>query len=134
MTWTWEGHKTHSQSGSLPLQSTSEAEWLSSGKCTKCKVHLGQCPCRAPWSLSSVNPGSTCYLGLWQNQCGPSTTGIPHTCLRYLFAVSLPLHSAIEKPSLNKWPPPNPVSGQKLDLKILTNKETKIKKGGELPQ
>ena len=96
------------QSESMPLQSTCEAEWLSSGKCTKCRVHLGQCPCRAPWNLSSVNPGSICYFGLWQTQCSPSTTDILHICQWYLFAVSLPLHSTIEKASLNKWPPPTP--------------------------
>ena len=70
--------------------------------------HLGQCPCRAPWRQISLDPGSTCCLGLWQTQCGPSTVSTCHTCQRYLFAVSLPLHNTTEQVSLNKRPPSAP--------------------------
>ena len=94
----------------VPLRSTwePELEQLRPGKCTKCKAHLGQCPCRAPWSLSSVDLGSTHCVGLWQTQCGSSTASIPHTCQRYLVVVSLPPHNTTEQMSLNKWSPSPP--------------------------
>ena len=60
-----------------PLVEDPIPEWLRPGKCMKQSSHLGQCPCRAAWSLSSVDPGSTCNLGLWQTQCGPSTASTP---------------------------------------------------------
>ena len=54
-------------------------EQLRPGKCRKCMVRFRQCPCRAPWSLSSVDPGSTYRLELWQTCCGPCTVSTPHT-------------------------------------------------------
>ena len=68
------GHLSYSDLGSVqnarptesvPLQSTWEPEWLSPGKCMKCRAPLRQCPCRASCSLSSVDLGST-PIGLWQ--------------------------------------------------------------------
>ena len=50
--------------GSVPLQSIQEHEWLRPGKCMKCRACFGQFPCRAPWSLSSVDQGSTGHLDL----------------------------------------------------------------------
>ena len=46
---------------SVPLQSTREPEpeQLTPGKCTKCRAHFGQHPCRATWSLRSVDSEST---------------------------------------------------------------------------
>ena len=46
---------------SVPLQSTREPEpeQLTPGKCTKCRAHFGQHPCRATWSLSNVDWEST---------------------------------------------------------------------------
>ena len=46
---------------SVSLQSTqeSETEQLRPWKCTKCSAGFGQYPCRAPWSLSSIDPEST---------------------------------------------------------------------------
>ena len=90
---------------SVPLQSTWEPEWLRPGKCTKHKAHFGQCPCRAPWSLSSVDPESTHRLKLWQTQCGPYSASTPSIWQFYLFAASLPPHNKTEQVSLNKWPP-----------------------------
>ena len=40
-----------------------EPESLRPGMCMKCRAHLGQYPCREPWSLSSVDPGNTHCLG-----------------------------------------------------------------------
>ena len=74
-------------------------------KCTKHRVHVGQCTCKTPWSLSSVDLGSTSCPGLRQTQCGPSTVSIHHTWQQYLLAVSLLFQSTIEQVSLNKWPP-----------------------------
>ena len=116
-----EGHKTHSPCGSVTLQSTQESERLRPGKCSKCRAHLGQCLCRAPWRLSSVDLGSTHARGLWQTPCGPSTVSSPHTCQWYLFAVSIPLHSTIEQVSLRPL-----MSRQKLDTEE-TCKQRKAK-------
>ena len=52
----------------LPLWSTQEAGWLRPRNCVKRRAHLEQCPCRAAWTLSSVDPGSSHCLGLWQIQ------------------------------------------------------------------
>ena len=102
---TWDGDKTHSPSEFVSLRGTWEPEQFSPGNCMKCSAHVGLCPCRPPWSLSSVDPGSTCHLGLWQTQCGPSTVSNPHTYEQYLFAVSLPPYKTTEQVSLSKWPP-----------------------------
>ena len=102
---------------SVPLWSTQEPEWLRPGKCPKRKSHFGQYPCRALWSLSSVDPGSTCRLELGQTQCGPYTVSTPHTHQWYLFVVFLPPHNTTEQGSLNKWPPSPLVSGWKLNTK-----------------
>ena len=90
---------------SVPLWSTQEPEKLRPGKCTKRQACFGQYPRRGPWSLSSVDPGNTCHLELWQIQCGPYTVNTPHTCQQYLFAVSPPPHNRTEQVSLNKRPP-----------------------------
>ena len=100
--------QTHSPSRSVPLQSTQEHEQLRPEKCMNCRAHVEQCHCRAPWSLSSVDLGSTRCLGLWPTQCGPSTASTSHTCQWYLFAVCLPLHSTIEQVRINKGPPSPP--------------------------
>ena len=63
---------------SVSLRSTQEPEQLRPGKCRKCRVRSRQRPCRAPWSLSSVDPGSTHGLELRQTLCGP-TASTPHT-------------------------------------------------------
>ena len=85
----------------MPLQSTqgTEPEQLRPGKCTKHRAHFGQCPCRAIWSLSSVDLGSMCRRELGQTQCGPYTMRTPHThtsdiCLQ---------HSSLPTTQLNKW-------------------------------
>ena len=96
----------------------------------KCRAHLGQCPCRTHWSLSCVDSGSTCRLGLWQTQCGPSTASTPHTCQQYLFAVSLPPHNTTEQVSLNKWPPLSPCFREEIrHWRDLQTEEAKINKG-----
>ena len=104
----WEWHKMHSPAGSVPLQSTQEPKQLRPGKGMKCRNHVGQCPGRAPWSLSSVDPGSTHCLGLWQTQISPYMGSTPHMRQWYFFAVSLPSLNTTEKVSLNKWPPSSP--------------------------
>ena len=48
------------------LATTQEPERFRPGKYIKSRAHLGQSPFRAPWSLSSVDPESTCCLGPWQ--------------------------------------------------------------------
>ena len=88
---------------SVPLWNTWESEQLRPGKCTKHRVCFGQCPCRAPWSLSSVDPGSICRLELGQTQYVPYTVSTPYMCQQHLFIVSLPPHNATEQVSLNKW-------------------------------
>ena len=83
-----------------------EPEQLRPGKYMKHRACFGQCPCRAPWNLSSVDWGSTRHLELGQTQCGPY-----HTRQWYLFVVFLPPHNTAEQGSLNKWPPSPLVSG-----------------------
>ena len=108
------GHMNYSDLGrmqntcpteSVPLQSTWEPEpkQLRYGKCMKCRARFGQYSCRATWSLSSVDLGSTCHHELGQTQCSPYTESTPHTCQWYLFAVFLPPYLITEQVSLNKW-------------------------------
>ena len=122
--------KTHGPPGRAHLPSTQSPGLLEPGKGTKRAALPGMCPCgvpgnlnsldlevhkfqgplwtvslQAPWSLSSIDPGSTHHFELGQTQCGPYTVSTPHTCQWYLFAVSLPPHNTIEQESLNKWPP-----------------------------
>ena len=112
------------------LWSTQEPERLRPGKYIKCRAHLGQCPCRAPWSLSIVDPGSTCCLGLGQTQCGPYTANTPHTCQWNLFRESLPPKNTTEQVSLNKWPPlPPSVRVEIRYRRDLQTEEAKINKG-----
>ena len=88
----------------VPLQSTwePEAEQLSPGKCMKCRAGFGQYPCRATWSLSSVDPEGTRCRELGQTQWGPYTVSILHTRQWYLFAVCfLPPHNTTEQVSLS---------------------------------
>ena len=114
---------------SVPLWSTQEPEQLRPGKFPKRKAHFGQYPCRAPWSLSSVDPGSTCHLELWQTKCGPYTVNILHTCQRNLFALSLPPYNTTEQMSLNKWPPLPPCVRMEIrHWRDLQTEEAKISK------
>ena len=115
--------------GSVSLRNTREPERLRPGKCMKHRAHLGQYSCRVPWSLSSVDLGSTCCLALWQTQCGPYTVSTPHTCQWYLVAVSLPPHNTTEQVSLNKWPPSPPcVRAEVRHWRHLQTEEAKRKK------
>ena len=63
---------------SVPLWGTQEPEQFRLGKCTKCRARFGQCSCRAPWSLSSVDPENK-HCKPDQTQCGPYTVSTPHT-------------------------------------------------------
>ena len=110
------------------LLSTREPERLRPGKCTTCRAHLGQCPCRAAWSLSSGDLGSTRWLGLWQTQCGPSTESAPHIWQQYLFVVSLSPHNTTEQVSLNKWPASSCVRVEIRYGRDLQTEEAKINK------
>ena len=47
------------QTESVPLWSTYKPERLRNGKCTQPRARLRQLPCRATWSLSSVDQEST---------------------------------------------------------------------------
>ena len=49
---------------SVPLWSTQEPEpeQLRPGKCVKCRACFGQFPCRATWSLSSIDQKITCTM------------------------------------------------------------------------
>ena len=98
---------------SVPLRSSREPEpeQLTPGKCMKCRAHFGQYPCRATWSLSSVDQESTYSCELGQTQCGPYTKVTPHTYQWYLFMVFLPPHNTSEQVSLNKSSPSPPCQG-----------------------
>ena len=83
---------------SAPLWSTREPEpeWLRPGKCTHPRARCRQFPCRATWSLSSVDREST-RRERGQTQCGPDTASPPHTRQWCLLAAFLPTAQ------LNKW-------------------------------
>ena len=53
-----------------------EPEWLRPGKCTQPRAHFTQFPCRATWSLSSVDWESTQAVSgensVWQRHCEQS--------------------------------------------------------------
>ena len=118
---------------SVPLQSTREpeSEQLRPGTCMIRRVHFGQCPCRASWSLSSTDLESTRCHELGQTQCGPYTVSTPHKCQWYLFAVFLPPHNTTEQVSLNKWPSSLPcVRVEIRHWRDLQTKEAKINKEG----
>ena len=116
----------HSPSGPVPLWGTQEPERLRPGKCKKHRVHLGQDPHRAPWSLGSVDLESTHCRGLWQTQGGPLMQALPTHAL--FFAMLLPLHSMVEQVSPNKWPPSPPhVRAEIKTLKRLANRGSQNK-------
>ena len=113
---------------SVPLWSTWEPE---PGKCTKYRARFGQFPCRATWTLSSVDPESSHRCEPGQTQCGPYTAPTPHTRQWYLFTVLLPPHNTTEQMSLNKWPPSPPwVRKEIRHWRDLQNEEAKINKEG----
>ena len=67
-------------SESVPLWSTREPlpEQLRPGKCTQHRARFRQFPCRAIWSLSSVDWESThAESERGQAQCGPDTATLP---------------------------------------------------------
>jgi len=100
--------KSHRPPGTVRSPSTWLPELLGPGKGTKSRVHLRQFPCRATWSLSSVDWDSTCTVSWGKTQCGLYTASTPDSHQRYLFAVFLSTHSTTEQVSLNKWPPSPP--------------------------
>ena len=75
-----KGTKRTIQPSLWPCAARESPRGLDLGSAGKCGAHLGQCPCRAPWRPSSVDPGSARHLGLWQTQHGPPTAHTPHTC------------------------------------------------------
>ena len=92
---------------------------------------LGTVPLQSTLEPEQCGPQSTCHLRLWQTNCGPSTVSTPHTCQRYQFAVSLPLHRTTKQVSLNKWPPLPPcVRAEIRHQKDLQTEEAKINKEG----
>ena len=66
--------------------------------------NAGPAPCRAAWSLSSVDGEAHTREG--QAQCGRNTASAPHTRQWHLSAAPLPRRSTTEQANLNKRPPP----------------------------
>ena len=89
-------------------QSKALAQSIRPGKCTKHRACFGQIPCRATWSLSSVDQESISCHERAQTQRGPDAVRTPHTCHGRLFTVFLPPHNTTEQVSLDKWPPLHP--------------------------
>ena len=135
--WLGPGKGTNTQTmspGSVLLQRVQELEKLRPGKCTKCRARSGQCPCRAPWSLSSVDPGSTCHLGLWETQCCPSTGSSPHTPAAIVCGVPPSTqHNWTSEPKLVATIA-HPRQDTNQTLKRLQTEESKINKKGERHQ
>ena len=80
-TWSPEilrpGKCTKRPAESVPSQSTQESERQRPGRCMTCRVCFGQYPCTALWSLSSIDPGSTCRHERGQTQRGPELRALP---------------------------------------------------------
>ena len=75
---------------SVPLWSTREPEWLRPGKGTQPRTHFREFPCRATWSLSSVDREST-HGEQGQTQCGWDYWVCKHSPhMPVIFACSVP--------------------------------------------
>ena len=85
-----------------------EPEQLRPGKCAKPRAHFGQFPCRATWSLSSVDQESTSTVSWGKPSVILTLRALPTHSSDYLFVLFLPPHSTTERVSLNKWPPSPP--------------------------
>ena len=109
---------------SASLQSTREPEpeRLRPGKGMKGSVHFWQFPCRATWSLSSVDLESTRCHERGKPSAVQTLWAPPDSSDICLFAVFLPPHNTDEQVSLNKWPPSPPVSERKIEAKTLSNR------------
>ena len=90
---------------SVPLWSTQEPEpeWLRPGKCTQPRAHFTQFPCRATWSLSSVDWEST-HAVIRGKPTVIHTLWVLPTHASEFFVVFFPPHSTAEQVSLNKRP------------------------------
>ena len=88
---------------SEPLRTTRvpEPEQLRPGRCMQPRASLGRFPAEQPRAWTVWAGGHT-HRERGQAQCGWDTAS---TCQCYLFAVSLPPHSATEQVSLKKCPP-----------------------------
>ena len=94
----------------------------------ECRACSGQFRFKAPWSLNSVDPGSTCHLDLGKPSVA-HTLSTPHTCQWHLFAAFLPPHNTTEQVSLMKWPPsPRYVGAEMRHWRDLQTEEAKINK------
>ena len=115
---------------SVPLWSTwePEPEWLRPGKCTQPRAHFRQFPCRATWSLSSVDWESMHDMAGGKPSVVKPSVGPTHTS--DLFAVFLLPHNITEQVSLNKWPPPCPcIRAEIRHWRHLQTEEAKINRG-----
>ena len=106
---TWEAHKTLAQPSLCLCGGTQEPEpeQLRPGKCTQPRACFRQFPCRATWSLSSVDLENTHAVSRDKPSVA-QTPRTPHARQWYLFAMFLPPHSTTEQVCLNKWPPSPP--------------------------
>ena len=88
---------------SVPLRSTQkpEPEWLRPEKCTQPRTRFRQFPCRATWSLSSVDWESTCTVSWGKHSMVHTLRALPthasNICLQCSF-----LPTALLNVSLNK--------------------------------
>ena len=114
--------------GSVHLSSTWSPEMLRPGKYMQPRACFRQFPCRATWSLSSVDQESTHTMSRGKTSV-VHTTNTPHTHQWYLFAVFLPPCITIEQVSLNKWSPSPPCVRAKFrSWRDFQTEEAKIKK------
>ena len=96
--WDQLTEEIHSTPEMALLWHTWETEWLGPGKCMRCTAHMELCHHGALRSLSGLDLGSGCSLGLWQPPCGPSTmSALPHACDVCLQC------SSLSTAQLNKW-------------------------------
>ena len=109
--------KMHRSHGTVHSPSTWSPELLGPGKCKKPRACFGEFPCRATWSLSSVDQESTCTPHeMGQTQCGSYTASTPqHASDICLQCSSLPTAQQNQLAQISDHLHPL-VSGQKLDI------------------
>ena len=105
-----------------------EPERLRPAKCTQPRALFRQFPCRATWSLSSVDRESTHTWAeanpMWPRHCKHS----PHMPVIFVCSV-LPPRTTTEQVSPNKWPPSTPCVRVKVRYwRDLQTEEAKVNK------
>ena len=100
----------------------------------RCLAQRGLCPCSTPRSLSSLDQGSACHLGLQKPSCSPSTVSVPTHASGACWQCP-----SLATAQLSKWAWINGhfypvVSGWRLDIEETCKQRSQTKKKEEPSQ